>query len=147
VLQQVFCQWICVSYYWYYTTDREIRVDSHYGLVKINSKARLHNVNDVFVFAKQCQQVYYTYTPFFRKDWSRVDWLSILKTKPRGCVEVEKDENEDISVGDDGGCTYFTLPTDCENYGGLIKNFSAKWKIQSEFTDGITNGFIKNNII
>jgi hypothetical protein len=84
--------------YRYDTTDRGIRVDPHYGLVKINSKARLRNVNDVFVFAKQCQQVYYTYTPSFRKDQSRVDWLSVLKTKPRGRVEVVQDENEDTSV-------------------------------------------------
>jgi hypothetical protein len=54
--------------YWYDTTDRGIRVDPHYGLVEINSKARHRNVNDIFVFAKQCQQVYYTYTPSFRKD-------------------------------------------------------------------------------
>jgi hypothetical protein len=40
--------------YWYDTTDRGIRVDPHYGLVEINSKARLRNANDVFVFAKQC---------------------------------------------------------------------------------------------
>jgi hypothetical protein len=84
--------------YWYDTNDRGIRVDSHYGLVEINSKARLHNVNDVFVFAKQCQQVYYTYTPFFRKNRSRVDWLSVLKTKLRGRVEVVQDESEDTSV-------------------------------------------------
>jgi hypothetical protein len=70
-------------------------------LVKINSKARLHNVNDVFVFAKQCQQVYYTYTRSFRKDRSRVDWLSVLKTKPRGRVEVVQDENNDSNMGDD----------------------------------------------
>jgi hypothetical protein len=87
--------------YWYDTTDREIRVDPHYGLVEINSKGRLRNVNDCFVFAKQCQQVYYTYTPFFRKDRSRVNWLSILKTKPRGRVEVVQDENEDTSVIDE----------------------------------------------
>jgi hypothetical protein len=74
--------------YWYDTTDRGIRVDPHYGLVKINSKARLRNVNDVFVFTKQSQQVYYTYTPFFRKDRSRVNWLFVLKMKPRGRVEV-----------------------------------------------------------
>ena len=84
--------------YWYDMTDRGIRVDPHYGLVEINSKARLRNVNNVFVFAKQCQQVYYTYTPSFRKDRSRVDWLSVLKTKPRGRVEVVQDENEDTSV-------------------------------------------------
>jgi len=87
--------------YWYDTTDRGIRVDPHYGLVEINSKARLRNINDVFIFAKQCQQVYYTYTPSFRKDRSRVDWLSVLKTKPRGRVEVVQDENEDTSVRDE----------------------------------------------
>jgi hypothetical protein len=74
--------------YWYDTTDRGIRVDPHHGLVEINSKSRLHNINDVFVFAKQCQQIYYTCTPSFRKDRSRVDWLSVLKTKPWGRVEV-----------------------------------------------------------
>jgi len=86
--------------YWYDTTDREIRVDPHYGLIEINSKARLRNVKDVFVFAKQCQQVYYTYTPSFRNDRSRVDWLSVLKTKPRGRVELVQDDNEDTSVRD-----------------------------------------------
>ena len=54
-----------------------------------------------FFFAKQCQQVYYTYTLFFRKDRSRVDWLFILKTKPRGHVEVVQDENKDTSVIDE----------------------------------------------
>jgi hypothetical protein len=87
--------------YWYDTTDRGIRVDPHYGLVEINSKARHRNINDVFVFAKQCQQVYYTYTPSFRKDRSRVDWLSVLKIKHRGCVEVVQDENKDTSVIDE----------------------------------------------
>jgi len=86
--------------YWYDTTDREIKFDPHYGLVRINSKVRLRNVNDVFVFAKQCQQVYYTYTPSFRKDRSGVDWLSVLKTKPRGRVEVVR-MNEDTSVRDE----------------------------------------------
>jgi hypothetical protein len=87
--------------YWYDTTDRGIRVDPYYGFVEINSKARLRNVNDVFVFAKQCQQAYYTYTPSFRKDRSRDDWLSVLKTKPRGRVEVVQDENEDTNVIDE----------------------------------------------
>jgi len=82
-------------------TEKGIRVDPHYGLVEINSKARLRNVNDVFVFVKQCQQVYYTYTPSFRKDQSRVDWLFILKIKPRSRVEVVKDENQDKSVWDE----------------------------------------------
>ena len=87
--------------YWYDTTDRGIRVDPLYGLIEINSKARLCNVNDVFVFVKQCQQVYYTYIPSFRKDQSRVDWLSISKTTPRGRVEVVQNKNEDTSVWDE----------------------------------------------
>jgi len=37
----------------------------------------------------------------FRKDRSRVDWLSVLKTKPRGRVELVQDENEDTSVRDE----------------------------------------------
>ena len=49
---------------------------------------RLHNVDDVFVFTKQCHQVDYIYTPYFKKDLSRIDWLFIVKTKPRGHVQV-----------------------------------------------------------
>ena len=56
--------------YWYDTTNRGIRVDLHHGLVKINTKARLYNIDDVFFFTKQCQQVYYLCTIFFRKDHS-----------------------------------------------------------------------------
>jgi hypothetical protein len=77
-----------LKYYSYDTIDRGIRVDPHHGLVEINSKARLCNVNDVIVFAKQYQQVYYTYTPSFRNAYSRVEWLSVVKTKPYGRVKV-----------------------------------------------------------
>jgi hypothetical protein len=59
--------------YCYDTIGRGIKVDPHHGLVEINTKARLYNINDVFVFSKQCQQIYYTYTHSFRKDRSRVD--------------------------------------------------------------------------
>jgi hypothetical protein len=47
------CPNFCMLFncYWYDTTGRGIRVDPHYGLVEINSKARLRNVNNVFVFA------------------------------------------------------------------------------------------------
>jgi translation initiation factor 2 beta subunit (eIF-2beta)/eIF-5 len=87
----------CQQVYYSYTPSKvigmiplteEIRVYLHYGLVKINIKAKLHNVDDIFVFIKQCQQVYYAYTSSFRKDRSRVDWLSIVKTRPRGHVQV-----------------------------------------------------------
>jgi hypothetical protein len=87
--------------YWYDTIERGIRVDPHHGLAKINSKAKLCNVDNVFVFAKQCQQIYYTHTLFFRKDHSRVDWLSILKTKPMSRVKVVQEENDESNMRDD----------------------------------------------
>jgi hypothetical protein len=36
---------------------------------------------------------------------------------------------------------------DWENFGGLLENFSVKLKFESEFTEGIIEGLIKNNII
>jgi len=74
--------------YWYNTTGRGIKINPYHDLVEINLKVKLRNVNNVFVFAKQCQQVYYTYTPSFENDRSRIDWLSILKIKPKGRIEV-----------------------------------------------------------
>jgi hypothetical protein len=38
--------------YWYDTTNRKIKVDPHHNLVEINSKAKLHNVDNVFVLIK-----------------------------------------------------------------------------------------------
>ena len=31
---------------------------------------------------------------------SRVDWLSVVKIKPRGCVEVVQDRNNKLTLGD-----------------------------------------------
>ena len=59
---------------------------------------RLRNVDDVFVFAKQCQQIYYTY---FRNDHSRVELLSVVKTKLKGRVPVVLDGNNELTVRDD----------------------------------------------
>jgi hypothetical protein len=67
-------------------------------LVEINSKAKLCNVDDVFIFAKQYQQVYYTYTCSLRRDRSRVDWLFVAKTKLRGHVEVVQDGNDKLTM-------------------------------------------------
>ena len=38
------------KWYWYDTIDRGIKVDSHHDLVEINTKARLRNIDNVFVF-------------------------------------------------------------------------------------------------
>ena len=54
----------------------------------------LFSQSNINVFAKQYQQVYYTYIPSFRKDRSRVDWLSVLKNKTQescwGCSGWER---------------------------------------------------------
>jgi hypothetical protein len=42
---------VLFKYYWY-GINREIRVNLHHGIVKVNKIGQLHNVNDVFVFAK-----------------------------------------------------------------------------------------------
>jgi len=68
---------------------------------QINIKVRLWNVDNVFIFIMQCQQVYDTYTLFFRKDRSRVNWLSIVKTKLRSHVQVVQDSNDELITGDD----------------------------------------------
>jgi hypothetical protein len=86
--------------YWYDTIDREIRVDPYHGLVEINTKARLCNINDVFIFSKQYQKIYYTYTSTFKKDHFRVDWLSVVKTKPCSHVQVVYDGKDKVIVGD-----------------------------------------------
>jgi len=50
------------------------------------------------LFSQSNANKFITHTPSFRKDRSRVDWLSVLKTKPKGRVEVVQEENEDTSV-------------------------------------------------
>ena len=67
-------------------------------MVKINTKTRLRIVDDIYVFTKQCQQVYYTYTSSFKNDRSRVDWLSIVKTKPKGHVQVVQEDNDELNA-------------------------------------------------
>jgi len=52
------------TWYWYDTTDKKVRLDLYYDLVKINTKTKLRNIDNVFVLMKQCQQVYYTYMFF-----------------------------------------------------------------------------------
>jgi hypothetical protein len=70
-------------------------------LVKINTKTKLCIVDDIYVFTKQCQQVYYTYTSSFKNDRSWVDWLSIVKTKLKGHVQVVQEDNDELNAIDD----------------------------------------------
>ena len=40
------------KWYLYDTTDRKVRLDLYCGLVKINTKTKLRNIDNVFVFMK-----------------------------------------------------------------------------------------------
>jgi hypothetical protein len=51
------------KYYWYDATVNGIKVDLHHGLIKINTKARLHNVNNINKFIAHN----------FGKDHSKID--------------------------------------------------------------------------
>jgi hypothetical protein len=53
------------------------------------------------LFSQSNVNKFIRHTPLYLERISRVDWLSILKTKPRGRVEVVQDENEDTSVRDE----------------------------------------------
>jgi hypothetical protein len=54
---------VLFKYYWY-DTDKGIRVNPYHGMVEIHKRDRFLNINNIFVFPKQCQQVFYKYTPF-----------------------------------------------------------------------------------
>jgi len=85
-----------------YDTDRGIRVDCHHGLVKKKKKrGRLHNINDVFISSKYQTNVLYIYILFFRNDYNRVDWLSVVKFKSRSLVQVVENGNNEEIGGDD----------------------------------------------
>jgi len=53
------------------------------------------------LFSPSNANKFITHTLSFKKDRLRVDWLSVLKTKLRGHVEVVQDEHNDSNVGDD----------------------------------------------
>ena len=89
------------EWYWHDTTNREIKVDHYHGLVKTNTKNKFCNIEYVFVFAKQCQQVYYTYNHSLIKDCSRFNWLSIAKIKPWGHVQVVENGIDEVTAWDD----------------------------------------------
>jgi hypothetical protein len=83
-----------------YDTDRGIRVDCHHGLVKKKKRGRLHNINDVFISSKYQTNVLYIYILFFRNDYNRVDWLSVVKFKSRSLVQVVENANNEVIGGD-----------------------------------------------
>ena len=69
-------------------------------MIKINKRDKLNNINDIFVFGKQCQKVYYKYTHSFRNDSNIVHWLYVMKTKPMSHVQIVKDYNDEVTGGE-----------------------------------------------
>jgi hypothetical protein len=67
-------------------TNTGIKVDHHHGLLEENKNDKLRNINNIFIFVKQYQKIYYIYTSFFRNDHDRVDWLSIIETESKSRV-------------------------------------------------------------
>ena len=60
-----------------------IEESKYVPIMALNIKVRLYSFNNVFVFIKQSIQVYCSNTFSLANDHSRVNWLSILKIKPR----------------------------------------------------------------
>jgi TRAP-type mannitol/chloroaromatic compound transport system permease small subunit len=57
-----------------YDTDRGIRVDSYYGLVKKKKREVDFTTSMMFLFLQNnIKQIYYIYTLFFRNDYNGVD--------------------------------------------------------------------------
>lgn len=78
-----------------------IEESKYIPIMVLNIKARLYNFNNVFVFIKQCIQVYCSYTFSLVNDYSRVDWLSVMKTKPRSQAKFSQEDNNELNVVDD----------------------------------------------
>jgi hypothetical protein len=53
------------------------------------------------LFSPSHANKFMTHTIFFRKDRSTANWLSIVKTKSKGYVEVVQDDNDELTMGDD----------------------------------------------
>ena len=82
----------------------------------------------------QCQQVYDTYTLFFRKDRSRVNWLSIVKTKLRSHVQVVQDSNDELITGDD----IFQLD-------GLVNSYRAA--LSNDLEENLNFHVVENTLV
>jgi len=83
-----------------YDTDRGIRVDPHYDLVK-KKKIDFTTSTMLLFLQNNVKQVYYIYTHFFKNGHNRVDWLSVMKSKSRSLVQVVQDGNNEVIGGDD----------------------------------------------
>ncbi|GAU21906.1 hypothetical protein TSUD_34030 [Trifolium subterraneum] len=64
--------------------DRGMRIHNQYKIVEVR-KGRKYSKFDPFIFPKTATQVYYS--PYPGRQRNKVDWLVVMKTKPRGVVD------------------------------------------------------------
>jgi len=69
---------------WFDPSNRGMRMHKQYRIVEVR-KGRKYEKYDPFIFPKAATQVYYSPYPGRQKD--KVDWLVVIKTKPRGVVD------------------------------------------------------------
>ncbi|XP_004516508.1 uncharacterized protein [Cicer arietinum] len=67
---------------WFDPSSRGMRIHNQYKIVEVR-KGRKYGKFDPFIFPKSATQVYYSPYPGRQK----VDWLVVMKTKPRGVVD------------------------------------------------------------
>jgi hypothetical protein len=75
---------VLFKYYWY-DIDRGIKVNPYYGMVEIHKRDKFRNINKIYIFLPNNANKCFINTLLFRKDHNRVDWLSVVKTKPKLC--------------------------------------------------------------
>ena len=69
---------------WFDPSIHGMRTHKQYKIVEVR-KTRKYEKFDPFIFPKMASQVYYSSYPGRQKD--KVDWLVVIKTKPRGVVD------------------------------------------------------------
>ncbi|KAL2251864.1 UNVERIFIED_CONTAM: hypothetical protein Sindi_2308700, partial [Sesamum indicum] len=64
-----------------------MKVHPRYHLIDVNFK-KVYRKDELFVFAQQAVQVYYTEYPSMKRD--KADWMTVYKTKTRRVVDESK---------------------------------------------------------
>lgn len=69
---------------WFDPSNRGMRTHNQYKIIEVR-KGRKYEKFDPFIFPKAATQVYYS--PYPRRQRDKIDWLVVIKTKPRGVVD------------------------------------------------------------
>lgn len=70
--------------HWFDPSSNGMRIHNQYKIVEVR-KGRKYSMFDPFIFPKVATQVYYS--PYPGRQKKKIDWLVVMKTKPRGVVD------------------------------------------------------------